>query len=327
MGDIGDEFRVVLVAAIRALCLKFPAKHRALMGFLASALREDGGLEYKRAIVDAIVSLVRAIPDAREPGLGHLCEFIEDCEFTSLSTAVLHLLGAEGPATRDPERYVRHIYNRVILENAAVRAAAVSSLAAFARSLPRLQAPRGRDPAARPGGRGRRGEGQGGAGARRARGDQRGSGRSGRSGRRSKGGGREDRRRRRRAADDAAAAAPPRRGPPRPRGGPHRLPGRGCLRALRPGLGAGGRPAAAARGGRRLLAAVVERGGAGGGGGEVPSAPRATPRPPPPAESTPPPPPQLRPSPPCPPWPTSALRRPPRRRSGLRRRRPSTASR
>jgi len=139
MGDIGDEFRVVLVAAIRALCLKFPSKHRALMGFLASALREDGGLEYKRAIVDAIVSLVRAIPDAREPGLGHLCEFIEDCEFTSLSTAVLHLLGAEGPATRDPERYVRHIYNRVILENAAVRAAAVSSLAAFARSLPRLR--------------------------------------------------------------------------------------------------------------------------------------------------------------------------------------------
>jgi len=139
MGDIGDEFRVVLVSAIRVLCLKFPAKHRALMGFLASALREDGGLEYKRAIVDAIVSLVRAIPDAREPGLGHLCEFIEDCEFTSLSTAVLHLLGAEGPQTRDPERYVRHIYNRVILENAAVRAAAVSSLAAFARSLPRLR--------------------------------------------------------------------------------------------------------------------------------------------------------------------------------------------
>ena len=139
MGYIGDEFRVVLVAAIRALCLKFPSKHRALMGFLASALREDGGLEYKRAIVDAIVSLVRAIPDAREPGLGHLCEFIEDCEFTSLSTAVLHLLGTEGPATRDPERYVRHIYNRVVLENAAVRAAAVSSLAAFARSLPRLR--------------------------------------------------------------------------------------------------------------------------------------------------------------------------------------------
>ena len=99
------------------------------IGWLVAALREDGGLEYKRAIVDAIVSLVRAIPDAREPGLGHLCEFIEDCEFTSLSTAVLHLLGAEGPATRDPERYVRHIYNRVILENAAVRAAAVSSLA------------------------------------------------------------------------------------------------------------------------------------------------------------------------------------------------------
>ncbi len=33
------------------------------------------------------------IPDAKESGLSHLCEFIEDCEFTYLSTQILHLLG------------------------------------------------------------------------------------------------------------------------------------------------------------------------------------------------------------------------------------------
>ncbi len=40
MSDIADEFKIVVVEAIRSLCLKFPAKHRALMNFLSNVLRE-----------------------------------------------------------------------------------------------------------------------------------------------------------------------------------------------------------------------------------------------------------------------------------------------
>jgi hypothetical protein len=47
------------------------------MNFLSNVLREDGGFEYKKAIVDSILILIKDIPDAKEPGLGHLCEFIE----------------------------------------------------------------------------------------------------------------------------------------------------------------------------------------------------------------------------------------------------------
>lgn len=77
MSDIADEFKIVVVEAIRSLCLKFPGKYRALMNFLSNVLREDGGFEYKKAIVDSILILIREIPDAKEPGLSHLCEFIE----------------------------------------------------------------------------------------------------------------------------------------------------------------------------------------------------------------------------------------------------------
>ncbi|KAM0949878.1 putative clathrin/coatomer adaptor, adaptin-like, coatomer/calthrin adaptor appendage [Dioscorea sansibarensis] len=131
MSDIADEFKIVVVEAIRSLCLKFPLKYRSLMSFLSNILREEGGFEYKKAIVDSIVILIRDIPDAKESGLFHLCEFIEDCEFTYLSTQILHFLGNEGPKTSDPSKYIRYIYNRVILENATVRAAAVSTLAKF----------------------------------------------------------------------------------------------------------------------------------------------------------------------------------------------------
>ncbi|CAH8380228.1 unnamed protein product [Eruca vesicaria subsp. sativa] len=131
MSDIADEFKIVVVEAIRSLCVKFPLKYRSLMTFLSNILREEGGFEYKRAIVDSIVTIIRDIPDAKESGLLHLCEFIEDCEFTYLSTQILHFLGTEGPNTSDPSKYIRYIYNRVHLENATVRAAAVSTLAKF----------------------------------------------------------------------------------------------------------------------------------------------------------------------------------------------------
>ena len=75
--------------------------------------------------------MLLAIADPARIALAHLCEFIEDCEFTKLSVRILHLLGVEGPRTRNPTKFIRYIYNRVVLENAVVRAAAVSSLAKF----------------------------------------------------------------------------------------------------------------------------------------------------------------------------------------------------
>ena len=56
-------------------------------------LRDEGGLEYKASIADTIIAIVEDNPDAKEAGLTHLCEFIEDCEHTSLAVRILHLLG------------------------------------------------------------------------------------------------------------------------------------------------------------------------------------------------------------------------------------------
>lgn len=131
MNEISDEFKIVVVQAIRSLCLKFPRKHNVVMNFLSSMLRDEGGFEYKRAIVNNIIVIIDENPEAKEAGLAHLCEFIEDCEHTVLATRILHLLGREGPRTPTPSKYIRFIYNRVILENAAVRAAAVTALAKF----------------------------------------------------------------------------------------------------------------------------------------------------------------------------------------------------
>ncbi|CAH2101855.1 unnamed protein product [Euphydryas editha] len=138
VSEISDEFKIVVVKAIRRLCQKFPRKHQSLAAFLAGMLRDEGGLEYKAAIADAIITLVEENPEAKETGLAHLCEFIEDCEHTTLAVRILHLLGREGPKSRQPSRYIRFIYNRVILESGPVRAAAVSAMAQFGAQRPEL---------------------------------------------------------------------------------------------------------------------------------------------------------------------------------------------
>ena len=132
MVEIGDEFKVVVVKAIRELCMKYPAKHRIMVSFLATFLREEGGYDFKKSIVDCIIDLMTEIPDTKESSLLHLCEFIEDCEFSELIVQVLHLIGTLGPSTLSPSKYIRFIFNRVILETAIVRAAAVSTLGVFA---------------------------------------------------------------------------------------------------------------------------------------------------------------------------------------------------
>lgn len=152
MSEISDEFKVIVVNAIRSLCLKFPAKQSIMLTFLSGVLRDEGGYDFKRAVVEAIFDMIKFIGDSKEagafffptpiprssssrvfgpPALAQLCEFIEDCEFTKLSVRILHLLGVEGPKAPQPSKYIRYIYNRVVLENAIVRAAAVSSLAKF----------------------------------------------------------------------------------------------------------------------------------------------------------------------------------------------------
>ena len=41
MSEISDEFKTVVVEAIKSVCVKFPRKHHVLMNFLSNMLREE----------------------------------------------------------------------------------------------------------------------------------------------------------------------------------------------------------------------------------------------------------------------------------------------
>lgn len=139
MSDISDVFKIEVVRAVKGLCLQYPSKYKTLMTFLSSNLREDGSADFKKDLVDALILIISQVPAAKENGLLHLCEFIEDCEYSNLCVRILGFLAEEVPSTAVPSKYIRFIYNRLILENALVRAAAVDALTKIAMRWPALR--------------------------------------------------------------------------------------------------------------------------------------------------------------------------------------------
>lgn len=139
MSDISELFKIEVVRAVKGLCLQYPSKYKTLMSFLSTNLREDGTEEFKKDLVEAIILIIGQVPAAREAGLLHLCDFIEDCEYTKLCVRILGFLGEQVPNTSQPSKYIRFIYNRLILENAPVRAAAVDTLTKIAMRHPTLR--------------------------------------------------------------------------------------------------------------------------------------------------------------------------------------------
>lgn len=131
MSDITDEFKIIVIDSIRSLCLKFPSKQAVMLSFLSNVLRDEGGYDFKKSVVEAMFDMIKFIPESKEDALTNLCEFIEDCEFTKLTVRILHTLGTEGPYINQPTKYIRYIYNRIVLENSLVRAAAISALSKF----------------------------------------------------------------------------------------------------------------------------------------------------------------------------------------------------
>lgn len=136
-----DDFRLVVVDAVRSLAKRFPAKHDLMLDFFAGLLQHPGNVDLKLATVEAISDVLHTDSDSKSlnNAITMLGETIEDSEYPELIIRVLYLLGQIGPQADQPSQCVRVIYNRIILENSTVRAAAVSALAKFVDVVPGAQ--------------------------------------------------------------------------------------------------------------------------------------------------------------------------------------------
>ncbi|GBE61648.1 coatomer gamma 2-subunit [Babesia ovata] len=137
--SLSGDFKLAVAKALKRLCVSFPDKHPTVLKFFATNFRDAVECTFKREMVDATMYIVEHIPAAQQLGLKNLCEFIEDCEFPDLNAKVLKFLGDNVPKAETPEEYVRYIYNRLLLENATVRAAGIEALDNIVRECPALK--------------------------------------------------------------------------------------------------------------------------------------------------------------------------------------------
>lgn len=129
--ELNDEYKIQVVEGIRKLYMKFPSFSLNITNTLSKLLKMDGDIEYKQLIVDTLIGFMKENYEHKNTILECLSEYIEDCEYSNLITKILHLLGEEGPSSVHPMKYIRSIYNRMILETESVRASAVDALARY----------------------------------------------------------------------------------------------------------------------------------------------------------------------------------------------------
>lgn len=132
ISEASDEFKIDIVSSVKALAKKHPKKYKIIINFLASCLKNEGQYEFKSAVVSCLESVIQEIPESKELGLFTLVEFIEDCQYSVLQIQIMNLLAREASNILYPAKFVRLINNRVVLENADIRAAAVTTLGKFA---------------------------------------------------------------------------------------------------------------------------------------------------------------------------------------------------
>jgi coatomer protein complex subunit gamma len=127
-----EDFKKEIVIISTSISKENPSKNKLYFNFFSSLLKLEASLPTKIEILESIIWYSNNDKDLKRPAILCLAEYIEDCQFDNLKTRILSVLGKEGSSANSPSQLVRYIYNRIILDNAVVRAAAISALGEIA---------------------------------------------------------------------------------------------------------------------------------------------------------------------------------------------------
>lgn len=127
-----EDFKKEIVIISTSISRENPGKNKLYFNFFANLLRLDAAFPTKFELLESVIWFINNDKDLKRPGILCLAEYIEDCQYDNIKTRILSVLGKEGSSSNSPSQLVRYIYNRIILDNAIVRAAAISALGEIA---------------------------------------------------------------------------------------------------------------------------------------------------------------------------------------------------
>ncbi|CCW62239.1 unnamed protein product [Phytomonas sp. EM1] len=139
MHELGDEFAIVIVDAMRILNAKFPNKYMLFLSFLLKFLVSNGSKELKEKVLSSMIEVATVNPESKYCVMKHLAEFIDDCEYAGFTKRVLTYLGNEIASCKNPSSFVRYVCNHITLDASDIRIVAVSTLAKIGARVPSLR--------------------------------------------------------------------------------------------------------------------------------------------------------------------------------------------
>jgi coatomer subunit gamma len=136
---ISDDFRLLILDALKELCIKFPSRSGALLDYLGKSLRDESGVEFKATTIDVIFEILNTSTSSSDDALCQLGEFIEDSDHALLTILSLKILGTVDFLKRAKHStislIIRCVANRIILEETDVRLASIKCLSNIASQL------------------------------------------------------------------------------------------------------------------------------------------------------------------------------------------------
>lgn len=123
MSEMGDEQKLSVIDSVEKLCIKFGSK--AWVPVLEKALSDRGTCEYKIRVVRAISATLRHSQGEEFAAELEtiLCRYIEDSHYPIVTMEILGVL-----AGKSDEQHISAVMNRLLLDNDAVKMAAVCVL-------------------------------------------------------------------------------------------------------------------------------------------------------------------------------------------------------
>jgi coatomer protein complex subunit gamma len=127
-----EDFKKDIVIVSRNISRENPSKNKPYFNFFSNILRTVSSWPVKSEILDSIIWYIHNDPELKRSGIIALCDYMDDSTYDNAKTKILAVIGKEGPSVNSPTQIVRYIYNRITLDSAVVRAAAISALGEFA---------------------------------------------------------------------------------------------------------------------------------------------------------------------------------------------------
>ena len=125
------EMQIRIIKACSKAILRQPIKLEPLLAFIWSNFRPMDGNELHLTIVETFIDVSLISKDSSKIVCNYLMEYLEDCAYVDVSNRILAFMGLEGPKLDNKTDIIASICNRLLLDPADIRGAAIDALYGF----------------------------------------------------------------------------------------------------------------------------------------------------------------------------------------------------